>query len=1215
MPDKFRKTQPLKITFSEGEQPTAQKLTAVAQQSRNGSDLMEHAIGDLWNSSGDVFLGSNPLQIPNLARLLGGNEYLNPALFPAIETFQYTDHLGLKFENLNVGHLNFAPTEGTVTSSPIPTSYVIDTDTNGNFVTPVSNEYEVDAAGKFWIDAATGRFRVYGVLAAADKISYEVNPEASDGWVIGDETLPGVIPDPGQSDFTSCRVSESGGTFYLHLPPRMPLTLSDRERPSRYPPSAAYSDNQTGVVGAPYKLWQTDATALTGAGSEHYRYQLPKEIVDILDAQPNGTELPAGFMFIYDETTGTVIDDVVFRKPSAGGFLKYVIEIESVQYDFTPHVTASEAEANYSSSGLILITCGSPLARQVWTLAAAHYRHGHRNDGTLEDTISHNDLEDTDPPYFAHADHVGRYPGDVLSWGPSRWANDSHVSLLSRVGSREGGSTRRDENDNAMLGDFVLASTAISGGNFLNFTAESNKILFGDSDSTTAPYLMGRNSGTEILAANSSLHVGDVADIGLTLSNTQFDHGFGLGSVEDPIYLLLTVIDTEGNEVRVDTHNDSLTGGDTGYSINVNGTIPPWVVSYRVYKSATNDFSVARDYWEDTSSISWGDYPGQTAVDGTAIPGDDTSALVVLEESGPSVFRQSLNAINKITVFGQEFGGTGNTNAAKLEMFQLDDTNNPKFQLQAYADDDISLAFDAYWDGSNWVSSDQGSNFRIRKFNDRLRFEYGDNEVIGTSVAWSESFAIDDGGILYVTSQINALADVNVDVGDLYVSPGNFGVGTSSPQYPIHIETSAISGHSALADADNLVIEENGNAGLTIASSTSGQGSIYFDDSVEGRGRIVYDHSTDDMWFYTNGALQMELTSAGLTLEGTLVVEGEQVSLGSSNVMWFEKDGTNNVLAFHNVSIARDEKSSLLVDTFYNISIWGQAQATANNPAFRVIPRCNTSSYTTALGSPMFWMQSLETSGGDNAPFMIARNAHRDQDSASANDLADDSTSPHSSILFDSSGGISLRYAAATAGNISWTTHMQMTDDGVGFGGDVVGSGVNTSDETVFIVGNGSGDFPLLVENRANVSSGHGIRLTAGRDVGDNGTIWFLANAYNTGNFQGSLTTSGGVFVVSSASDARLKKNFRDPDFDCLDMINSLPVKAFEWITSNETTRAGFVAQDVEPLMPELVCEPDPESDTKAVSAELLIPVLVKAMQQQQAVINDLTTRLEALEA
>jgi len=79
----------------------------------------------------------------------------------------------------------------------------------------------------------------------------------------------------------------------------------------------------------------------------------------------------------------------------------------------------------------------------------------------------------------------------------------------------------------------------------------------------------------------------------------------------------------------------------------------------------------------------------------------------------------------------------------------------------------------------------------------------------------------------------------------------------------LHVRT-ADSGASALADADEVVIEGSGNAGLSILSATDGQGNICFGDSGDNDiGMIRYAHDGNAMKFYTNASEQMRIDSNG----------------------------------------------------------------------------------------------------------------------------------------------------------------------------------------------------------------------------------------------------------------------------------------------------------------------------------------------------------------
>jgi len=490
MTDKLRKTQPLNISFSDGEQPTAEKLTAVATQSRSGSAVLEKAIGDLWNQSGDSILTDNPNQIPNLARLLGENKYLNPALYYLTNDFEFDERLGERNSEEIVGYLNWAPKTGTTPAQVAgPTVFGV-----GSRKT---NEYDVGdpnngapLSDEWYVSDSDGKFRVDSEFAATTILRYTVDPTT---WETGQEVLPGVIPDPRQTDFTSCRVSTDTGNFLIHLPPRMPITFGalgtghagEESRPDKYPTSTEAGDanNRGTVAGPPFKYWQSSSIA--ALAHEHYRYHLPKEILDAHSSLASGAEYPSGFLYLYNATTKTVIEDVVFSKPvgSQSGN-PWVIQVSSSEFDFSSVSTADETEASYNSSGLVLITCGGPVARSMWQAISRMLRHRHDNTGDQTAVMSHDDLDDQNPPTSSYTTngHDARYPTDVPRWFGSRWEKDTHVSLLSRAGSQgESGARRRDPNDNAMLGDLVMASNADAGGGiYLDSTpTESRRIYFG----------------------------------------------------------------------------------------------------------------------------------------------------------------------------------------------------------------------------------------------------------------------------------------------------------------------------------------------------------------------------------------------------------------------------------------------------------------------------------------------------------------------------------------------------------------------------------------------------------------------------------------------------------------------------------------------------------------------------------------------------------------
>ena len=126
----------------------------------------------------------------------------------------------------------------------------------------------------------------------------------------------------------------------------------------------------------------------------------------------------------------------------------------------------------------------------------------------------------------------------------------------------------------------------------------------------------------------------------------------------------------------------------------------------------------------------------------------------------------------------------------------------------------------------------------------------------------------------------------------------------------------------------------------------------------------------------------------------------------------------------------------------------------------------------------------------------------------------------------------------------------------------------------------------------------------------------------NADNFMRCFVSSGTRYVVCegtssgwySTSDARLKQNIQRADIDYIYVLSKLRVVEFDWKENGKHIPAGFVAQEVEEILPNLVGT-DPETDEKSISLQGLIPYLVGAFQRQQAIIEEQRSRIDSLEA
>ena len=141
---------------------------------------------------------------------------------------------------------------------------------------------------------------------------------------------------------------------------------------------------------------------------------------------------------------------------------------------------------------------------------------------------------------------------------------------------------------------------------------------------------------------------------------------------------------------------------------------------------------------------------------------------------------------------------------------------------------------------------------------------------------------------------------------------------------------------------------------------------------------------------------------------------------------------------------------------------------------------------------------------------------------------------------------------------------------------------------------------------------GYGIKIQTGDNVsGGNGDF---VDFYNGGGFyRGSLRMSAGLIDIYNYSDQRQKENIKESAIDATDLLNSLRIVDYNFIKSNEV-HTGYIAQEAKEVLPEMVAYREKE-DVYTITYTPLIPVLHKAILEQQETIGALANKIEELEA
>jgi hypothetical protein len=143
-------------------------------------------------------------------------------------------------------------------------------------------------------------------------------------------------------------------------------------------------------------------------------------------------------------------------------------------------------------------------------------------------------------------------------------------------------------------------------------------------------------------------------------------------------------------------------------------------------------------------------------------------------------------------------------------------------------------------------------------------------------------------------------------------------------------------------------------------------------------------------------------------------------------------------------------------------------------------------------------------------------------------------------------------------------------------------------------------------------STYNGLGLNDTTSTSGVGFIYFQIGGTTIGTITRVGATS--AVVYNTTSDQRLKSNITDAN-PVLDKLMNVKVRQYDWTGSDVHQDAGFIAQELAPILSGIVTEGKTEEDMWQLDYARLTPYLVKAIQEQQTLITDLTARLTALEA
>ena len=217
-------------------------------------------------------------------------------------------------------------------------------------------------------------------------------------------------------------------------------------------------------------------------------------------------------------------------------------------------------------------------------------------------------------------------------------------------------------------------------------------------------------------------------------------------------------------------------------------------------------------------------------------------------------------------------------------------------------------------------------------------------------------------------------------------------------------------------------------------------------------------------------------------------------------------------------------------------------------------------------------------------------------------------TASNKVVLSDGDGNPVFAYGAYPNGAGVFSLNVGYATLGLG------GTG-STGTGALYLNGEAASNFGPVLVGFANGS----VQWSAGSNSWIKGGTTYSTYTITAGGYTGGVSLTSGATAWTSASDERLK-DIIEPITDAATKVSTLRAVIGKYKTDEEGVRRPFlIAQDVQAVLPEAVTEgrnsKEDETAYLQVAYTEVIPLLVAAIKEQQAIITSQAADIAALKA
>ncbi len=155
------------------------------------------------------------------------------------------------------------------------------------------------------------------------------------------------------------------------------------------------------------------------------------------------------------------------------------------------------------------------------------------------------------------------------------------------------------------------------------------------------------------------------------------------------------------------------------------------------------------------------------------------------------------------------------------------------------------------------------------------------------------------------------------------------------------------------------------------------------------------------------------------------------------------------------------------------------------------------------------------------------------------------------------------------------------------------------------------GGYAASIYNDGNNTNRRGLEIHTGTDDGS-GTNYQIVFNDGDGGYQGAITSSGGTVSYGAKSAKSSQKSLKMYNDNASFLINKISIVKFKANKDSENSVTGFNGEELIKLFPESTFY-DKEEDAYITDKSSLVPILVKAIQEQNKKIQDLEQQIQEL--